>query len=117
MTQEYDKSILKWADSLIEGQPEGRISEHEMEELLKLEYNTSVQINSLLYIVNTYKLTESARKKFLESLRVVIAGEYAAPHSPRRSREEINDDLNTEIEKLNIEIAYLKKESGHVGGQ
>ena len=70
MIQDYDKSILKCADSLIEGQGDGRISEHDMVELLKLEYNNSIQINSILHIVNTYKLTEPSRKKFLESLRI-----------------------------------------------
>ena len=110
MTQVYDKSIIKSANSLIEGQGDGRISEHDMEELLKFEYNTYVQMDTLLHIVNTYKLTEPARKKFLESLKIVTPRKYTA-------LMEMNDNLKAEIEGLNVEIAYLKKESGHVGGQ
>lgn len=65
---QLDTIILQRANILIEGQGDGRISEDDMIELLKLEYKTPEKIETLLYIYNNYILTESAKKLLLTSI-------------------------------------------------
>ena len=72
MNQEYEQTIINSANSLLEGQGDGRISEKDMTFLLNQEYTTSKQIYTLLHIYNTYNLTEPAKKKFIESLQIKI---------------------------------------------
>ena len=67
---QLDENILNRAKLLVEGQGDGRISEADMIELLKLEYKDPIQLETLLYIVQTYKLTTTAKRKFLSSLTI-----------------------------------------------
>ena len=70
MNHTFDQSVLDCANSLIKGQGDGRISEHDMDVLLNLEYESSEQMATLLHIFNTFKLTDPAKKKMLESLQI-----------------------------------------------
>ena len=65
-----DENILNRAKLLVEGQGDGRISEADMIELLKFEYKDPKQLETLLYIVQTYKLTSTAKRKFLSSITI-----------------------------------------------
>ena len=65
-----DNVIINRANILIEGQGDGRISEKDMIELLKLDYTSLDKIETLLYIYNTYTLTESAKKLLLSNIYI-----------------------------------------------
>ena len=67
---QLDENIINRAKLLVEGQGDGRISEADMIELLKFEYKDPNQLETLLYIVQTYKLTATAKRKFLSSLTI-----------------------------------------------
>ena len=65
---ELDKTIVQRANILIEGQGDGRISENDMIELLKLDYNTPEKVETLLYIYSNYTLTDNAKKTLLTNI-------------------------------------------------
>lgn len=65
---DLDNTIVQRANILIEGQGDGRISENDMMELLKLDYKTPEKVETLLYIYSNYTLTENAKKILLTNI-------------------------------------------------
>ena len=66
-----DNSIIEKANLLIRGQGDGRISEEDMNELLKeilTKYDSQItneQVETLIYVYTNYNLTEPAKKKVI----------------------------------------------------
>jgi hypothetical protein len=60
----YDKKLLDIANEKITGQGDGRISENDMQELLKniLDRNeiTTIEYLTILYIIKNYNITQQA---------------------------------------------------------
>ena len=60
----YDKKLLEIADEKIKGQGDGRISENDMQELLKniLDRNeiTTIEYLTIFYIIKNFNITEPA---------------------------------------------------------
>jgi len=60
----YDKKLLEIADEKIKGQGDGRISENDMQELLKniLDRNeiTTIEYLTIFYIIKNFNITQPA---------------------------------------------------------
>jgi hypothetical protein len=62
--QKYDRALLDMADSLVEGQGDGRISKSELQMLIEKTDDanklTEIEKNTLKYIVDHYNCTANA---------------------------------------------------------
>lgn len=75
--QQYDRALLKMADSLIEGQGDGRISKIELQMLFEktgdVNKVTDIEKNTLKYIIDHYNCTSNAilhYNQFLKTLKI-----------------------------------------------
>lgn len=60
--------MIKQADLLVQGQGDGRISEKDMAQLLNNDLTTDTNKETLIYIITHYNLTETGKKKLLNSI-------------------------------------------------
>ena len=66
-----DNSLIELANELVKGQGDGRISGQDMVKILGKELTSQEQKETLIYILNNYKLTECAKNVLLS--RIVIS--------------------------------------------
>ena len=69
--ENLDSELMQAANLLVSGQGDGRISNSDMELLLKYDYNTNIKKNTILYIYNNMKLTEGAKEMLLEKISII----------------------------------------------
>ena len=69
--ENLDSELMQAANLLISGQGDGRISNSDMELLLKYDYNTNIKKNTILYIYNNMKLTDGAKDILLEKISII----------------------------------------------
>ena len=67
---EIDKQIIDEAGLLVAGRGDGRISETDMEILLRNKYDTIERKHTLLYIYSNMNLTNPAKILLLEKISV-----------------------------------------------
>lgn len=65
-----DIKIMDAAKLLVSGQGDGRISNSDMELLLKYDFDTNLKKNTLLYIYNNMNITDSARNMLLDKISI-----------------------------------------------
>ena len=63
-----NQEMIKQADLLIQGQGDGRISEKDMAQLLNNDLTIVANKETLIYIITHYNLTETGKKKLLNSI-------------------------------------------------
>ena len=63
-----NQEMIKQADLLIQGQGDGRISEKDMAQLLNNDLTIDANKETLIYILTHYNLTETDKKKLLNSI-------------------------------------------------
>ena len=63
-----NQEMIKQADLLIQGQGDGRISEKDMAQLLNNDLTIDANKETLIYIITHYNLTETGKKKLLNSI-------------------------------------------------
>lgn len=63
-----NQEMIKQADLLIQGQGDGRISEKDMAQLLNNDLTIDANKETLIYILTHYNLTETGKKKLLNSI-------------------------------------------------
>jgi len=75
--QKYDRVLLEMADSLVEGQGDGRISKLELQMLFEKTGDankvTDIEKNTLKYIIDHYNCTANAiiyYNQFLKTLKI-----------------------------------------------
>ena len=66
-----DNSLIELANELVKGQGDGRISGQDMVKILGKDITSQEQKETLIYILNNYKLTECAKNVLLS--RIVIS--------------------------------------------
>ena len=66
-----DNSLIELANELVKGQGDGRISGQDMVKILGKELTSQEQKETLIYILNNYKLTECAKNVLLS--RIIIS--------------------------------------------
>ena len=69
-TLDLDTTIMDAAKLLISGQGDGRISNSDMELLLKYDFDTNLKKKTLLHIYNTMNITDGAKNMLLEKLSI-----------------------------------------------
>lgn len=68
--ENLDSEIIQAANLLVSGQGDGRISNNDMELLLKYDYNNNTKKNTILYVYNNMNLTQGARDILLDKISI-----------------------------------------------
>ena len=125
----YDRSLLDAAEERIYGQGDGRISEKDAEEIIKLSNDggriTETELRTLKYIMDNYHFTPKAAEWFAGKLPDIEKAletdqfKQTHPHTQKlpkfdqASSSLTEQDLSTEITAQSDEFALLEKPKGN----